>query len=81
MGAHRAGLSHPSGIPIAMLGAVEVGDRQPGKSPRIQSGPDTMTFILRIDSYDGQLIELIVTCHRTGEMYAALRHAKDTDAR
>jgi hypothetical protein len=36
---------------------------------------------LRIDSYDGQLIELVVRCKRSGEMFAALRHAKDPDAR
>jgi hypothetical protein len=59
---------------------VEI-DRQPGKSPRIESGPDTLTFTLRIDSYDGHLIELVLRCQRDGEMFAALRHAKNPDAR
>ena len=40
-----------------------------------------MTYTLRIDSYEGQLIELVVRCHRTGEIFAALRHTKDPNAR
>ena len=70
-----------AGTAFAKLGRVEVGDCQPGKSPRIEAGPDTLTYTLRIDAREGVLIELVVRCLRSGEIFAALRHAKDPDAR
>jgi hypothetical protein len=70
-----------AGTAFAELGRVEVGDRQAGKSPRIEAGPDTVTYTFRIDAREGLLIELVVRCLRTGEIFAALRHAKDPDAR
>ena len=67
------------GAAIAALESVEVGDRQPGKTPRIDAGPDTMTFTLRIDLNDGQLIQLVVRCQRNGDMFASVRREKDSD--
>jgi hypothetical protein len=60
---------------------VEVGDRQPGKSPRIDAGPDAMTFTLRIGTDDGQLIQLVVRCQRNGDMFASVRRETDPNAR
>ena len=59
---------------------MERGDRLPGKSPRIESDRDVVTFTFRIDAYDERVIELVIRCERSGEMFAALRSAKISDA-
>jgi len=59
---------------------MERSDRLPGKSPRIEADSDVVTFTFRIDAYDERVIELVIRCERTGEMFAALRSAKSTDA-
>jgi hypothetical protein len=52
------------------------GDRLPGRSPRIETDNDVITFTFRIDEYEERVIELIIRCERTGEMFASLRTAK-----
>jgi hypothetical protein len=78
----RFGIRHQHlGAAIAKVESVEVGDRQPGQSPRIDAGPGMMTYTLRIDLHDGQLCQLVVRCQRNGDMFASIRREKDPDAR
>jgi hypothetical protein len=64
---------------MAALESVEVSDRQPGKTPRIDAGPDTMTFTLQIDLNNAQLIQLDVRCQRNGDMFASGRREQDPE--
>jgi hypothetical protein len=69
-----------AGNGIARCAVMERGDRLPGRSPRIEADRDVVTFTFRIDTYEGRVIELVIRCERGGEMFAALRSAKSTDA-
>jgi hypothetical protein len=57
---------------------VEMGDKRPGKFPRIETRHATKIFTFTIDLGDGQApIDLVVTCHDAGSMVVALRNTKD----
>ena len=51
---------------------VEVSDSRPGKSPTIRAERDTTTIIFVIGKQDGQQIELVLRCERSGSLYAAI---------
>ena len=59
---------------------MERGDHLPGRSPRIEIESGVTRFTFRIDVYDEQVIELVVRCEDTGEMFVALRSVKKSDA-
>ena len=48
-------------------------DRTPGRAPRIDVDRGVTTLTFQIVVYEGRLIELVVRCKETGEMFAALR--------
>jgi hypothetical protein len=55
---------------------VDRRDCLPGRSPRIEADNDVVTVTFRIDEYEDRVIELVIRCERTGEMFASLRTRK-----
>ena len=53
---------------------VDVSDRLPGEFPRIETERHVTTVRLTIDVQGHKRFELVVKCHSTGEILAALRH-------
>lgn len=51
---------------------MEVSDGRPGKSPAIHTARDTVTITFIIGNHEGQQIELVLRCERSGDLYASI---------